>query len=204
MSAPRYDYATACNLLVRYLVRTVLGMPANSVRPSEQEAPTGGAGQQFATVKIITDEVGNENYERVNAPADPLHPDVDQGILETVNAIHTFVASVNVYRHGVVDTEGRPVYGGDAFAKAARLGQMLCSSNSAEILAGLGLGYVDCGTARNLSATVDGTYENRGQVDITFCIENPEQVQVAAILHADVFIKHQAPSGRITTLEVSA
>ena len=42
----------ATNKKVREIVRTLLNMPENSVRPANQNAPTGTLDTQFATVLI--------------------------------------------------------------------------------------------------------------------------------------------------------
>jgi len=82
------------NYNVRKLVRTVMAMPANSVRPAKQSAPAGGQVDEMATVDIISDEpLGTPavSYETVGTvPTDVTTQRVDN--------VHRFVASVNFYR----------------------------------------------------------------------------------------------------------
>lgn len=79
---------------VRKLIRTVMGMPANSVRPAKQHAPAGGQTDEMATVDIITDEqIGTpaRSYETTGTvPSDVT--------TERMDSLHQFVASVNFYR----------------------------------------------------------------------------------------------------------
>jgi Protein of unknown function (DUF3383) len=82
------------NYNVRKLVRSVMGMPADSVRPAKQSAPAGGQMDEMATVDIIDDAVlgtGARSYDTVGTvPSDITTERVDQD--------HKVVASVNFYR----------------------------------------------------------------------------------------------------------
>ena len=82
------------NYSVRKLVRTVMGMPENSVRPAKQHTPSGGQVDEIATVDIINDitvGTGARSYETTGTvPSDVTTEHVDED--------HVFVASINFYR----------------------------------------------------------------------------------------------------------
>ena len=65
-------FTDALGFLVRYLVRTAYAMPANSVRPANQAAPTGAEGDEFATVLITSNDSDFGSLSRSYAP--PLPP----------------------------------------------------------------------------------------------------------------------------------
>jgi hypothetical protein len=56
MSFVANSFKDACEFLVCYLIQQAYGMAANSVRPADQKAPTGGDGDEFATVRIMTSD----------------------------------------------------------------------------------------------------------------------------------------------------
>jgi hypothetical protein len=82
------------NYDIRKLVRSVMGMPENSVRPAKQSVPAGGQFDEIATVDVISTDVlgtGAVSHETVGSvPSDVTTERVDQE--------HRVVASVNFYR----------------------------------------------------------------------------------------------------------
>lgn len=82
------------NYDIRKLVRSVMSMPENSVRPAKQNVPTGGQVDEIATVDILDDDAigtGARSYDTVGSvPNDVTTERVDQE--------HRLVASVNFYR----------------------------------------------------------------------------------------------------------
>jgi len=309
------------NYNVRKLVRTVMAMPANSVRPAKQSVPAGGQVDEMATVDIITDEpLGTPavSYETVGTvPTDVTTQRVDN--------VHRFVASVNFYRRsptssylrgftisddpddytaivaggfdilidgtnrqisginlsaaatmagiaGVIQTRlqvalagtlcawdaandrfvvtspttaqtsavggavaptaaGPPAnvsstlgltvaggalpvnnragiarYGNAAVDRASRLPQKLWMESARTLMHALGLAFVSASTVRNLTALEGGTWESRGQVDLTFTAVNRESETVETILTVPLTTKSQAPGGAVhtETTEVTA
>jgi hypothetical protein len=138
------------NAKVRELVRTLLGMPANSVRPANQNAPTGVLGEQFATVYIgaIADTGMDDFFVTPEAAPSNNVTEVNQGQ-------RLFTASIQFFR-------------GDALAKAHRLHMLMGMSAGIEALHDAGLGFVRAHPARDLTQIVDTYWEPRGQVDIEF------------------------------------
>jgi len=144
---------------IRALIRTLLGMPENSVRPANQEAPVGPKTAQFATVNLVTffpiavtNEYANEATPSTN-------------VKETVDTEYRADVSVNFYR-------------GDAIMKAQRLQTLLWSTGATEAMFKLGLGLLNVGTIRNLTALVDTYWEERAQLDIQFAILGREQISI--------------------------
>ncbi len=82
------------NYNVRKLVRTVMAMPEDSVRPAKQHVPAGGQVDEIATVDIFdSDAIGTGaiSYDTVGSvPSDVTTERIDQE--------HKVVASVNFYR----------------------------------------------------------------------------------------------------------
>lgn len=58
------NFTEALGYLVRKLIRQAYGMPANSVRPANQAAPTGAVDTEFATVLINTNDAIDFQYYR--------------------------------------------------------------------------------------------------------------------------------------------
>jgi len=306
---------------VRKLVRTVMAMPENSVRPAKQHTPAGGQVDEMATVDILRVEgIGTPgaSLETVGTvPTDVTTERVDQ--------VHSFVASVNFYRRpptsgylrgfavsavaadytaivaggfdividgvlrqvtginlaaqttmtgiaAVIQTRlaaalagttsawdavntrfvitspttnqasavggataptggGSPVdvsatlgltvaggalpvnnragiarYSNAAVDRAARLPQKLWSSAAVALMNQLGLAFVGASTVRNLTALEDGTWESRGQIDLTFTVVNRETSTVETVLTVPLTTHSQAPGGaaHTNTTEVTA
>lgn len=133
---------------LRELIRTGLGMPANSVRPANQHGPA-DAGEQFATVLLtILAPTGIEDERFVNEP-------VGTNVTESIVGQRTVLASVQFFR-------------GDAMTKAARLWQVLNLSANLEKLENLGIGLVRASNPRDLSAVENTKWEARAQIDVEF------------------------------------
>jgi hypothetical protein len=301
---------------VRKLVRTVMSMPADSVRPAKQHVAAGGQVDEMATVEIISDdEVGTPTLSRDTQGTVP--SDVTT---ERADQTHSVVASVNFYRRpptssylrgftvsdDVADYQGitaggfdiqidgtnRQIFGLDfsgaatmanvatiiqtalqvalantrcawdpdnarfvvtspttgqtsavgaavaptkdldpdpdpddvstvlgltlaggalpvnnragiarysnaAFDRASRLPQRLWLN--AALLTSLGLKFQGASPVRNLTALVDGTWESRGQVDLTFAVVNRETAVIQTILSVPLTLKSQAAGGAVTT-----
>jgi hypothetical protein len=313
------------NYAVRKLVRTVMAMPENSVRPAKQHAPAGGQVDEMATVEIISDDlVGTPgiSYETTGTvPSDVTTERVDQ--------VHRCVASVNFYRRPptsaylrgfavsddpddyiaildgafdiVIDGTNRQVtgidlsgattmlgiaaiiqtrlqaelaatrcawdasllrfvitsptttqtsavsgavtstvdldpdppptdvsailglttaggalpvnnragiarYGNAAVDRAARLPHKLWGSAAVALMNRYGLAFLGASPVRNLTALEDGTWESRGQVDLTFSVVSRETAAVETILTVPLTTNSQAPGAdvRTTTTEVTS
>lgn len=142
---------TDISRILRGIVRELLGMPANSVRPANQSyATTGGQSEQFATVLItsISDE-GWDDRVLINEPS----PSLD--VTEKMEGMRRMSVSVQFFR-------------GDAYTKACRLRTLLGTANATEKLKKVGLGFIQASPAKNLTDVVDTFFEERGQVDLEF------------------------------------
>lgn len=138
------------NKLIRQFVRETLAMPANSVRPANQSAPTGTQTDQFATVLItFIDATGKDDRKLANE----VLPSTN--VAETITGHRRLMASVQFFR-------------GDAYMKACRLVTLMSMSASIDKLQAVGLGFVRSSAARNLSGVIDAAWEERAQVDLEF------------------------------------
>jgi hypothetical protein len=146
------------NQKVRELIRVALDMPANSVRPANQNAPTGTMDMQFATVLITVINPTGWDDSRVENEASP-----SANVQESAVGQRHFIASIQFFR-------------GDAFTKACRLRTLLSLTNSIDKLQAAGLGFVRASAAKNLTTVVDTYWEERGQVDLEFYLVAKETV----------------------------
>ncbi|MCL2829842.1 MAG: hypothetical protein FWD77_03770 [Betaproteobacteria bacterium] len=147
------------NRHVRELVRVLLSMPKNSVRPANQNAPTGGT-TPFATVLIPTLQATGVDDVRLKDEAAP-----SLNVEESAVGQRAFMASVNFY-------------GKDAFTRACRLHALLRMPHATERVQSMGLGLVRMSVARDLSAVVNSLWEERGQIDIDFHLIAKETLSV--------------------------
>lgn len=146
---------TDINKAVRTLLRTLWAMPANSVRPADQVAPTGTVGDQFATVRIISEQAtGGDEMRYANVSN-------SNNVTETVIGQRLFTASVNVYR-------------GDAYTKVRRLAALLSTTTAIQLMQSQGIGLVRVSPARNLTTMIDSEFEQRGQIDLEFHVVESE------------------------------
>lgn len=162
---------------IRQVVRTAMGMPADSVRPADQLAGAGTQIQHMATVQILSapdlgwPAITGENVD--DTPGSAVNQNVDQ--------VKQIVASVQFFRGGNADAAGIAAYTTRAVDDAARLPQLLYLAPNAELLGDLGLAFVDAKPARDLTTLKGDTWESRGQVELTFYVVNRESAQVGSI-----------------------
>lgn len=138
------------NKLIRQFVRETLGMPANSVRPAKQAAPTGKQTDQFATVLITVIDSTGEDERKLADEAAP-----SNNVTETITGQRRLAASIQFFR-------------GDAYTKACRLNTLMSLSGSIDKLQAIGLGFIRASPARNLTWIIDAGWEERGQIDLEF------------------------------------
>ena len=171
------------NQRVRELVRTLLDMPANSVRPANQNAPTGTVDTQFATVLITSVNTTGWDERRLINEASP-----STNVQESTVGQRHVIASVQFFR-------------GDAFTKACRLRTLLDLSMATDKMQAAGLGFIRASPAKNLTMVVDTFWEERGQIDIEFHIMTQETVSTSTFsqLRIDVKTNSSTTSSEVTT-----
>ena len=165
------------NKRVRALVRTLLDMPANTVSPADQNAPTGSVDEQFATVRLsVIKAAGNDEYRYSNKPADEVE--------EAVVGQRWVMASVNIFR-------------GDAYSKAQHLIAMLSTTKAIQLMQQLGLGLVNTSQARNLSTVSNTLFEERGQIDIELYVISDVRLNLPTygIFEIDLYAAERNPDG---------
>lgn len=145
------------NRRIRQLLRTVLGLSENYVRPANQNAPTGSMDDPFATVLIVDYSPTGWDSKR---EADGTLPD---DIIETQEGQRLIMASVQFFR-------------ANAMTLAQRLPAALQTSAAIGLMRELGLGLVHLSSARDLAAVVNTLYEERAQLDIQFHLVAQEAV----------------------------
>jgi hypothetical protein len=201
-------FTDACSHLVRKLIQTAYSMPANSVRPARQKYPTGRECSEFATVDIIkgpTGDFGTHSRKYEDAPGEGVTQ-----VVETLENVYKFCATIQFFRHATPaqDGSGLATSGVGAVDKAARIGAMLSSSASMDLMARMGLGIVGWGDPVDVGAIVnDATWEDRGEVTIDFNIVNSEQFLLESFASAGITVEVQVPERDqlvTETIEVSA
>ncbi len=196
------DYMTAVNWLVRRTCREVLGAVPGYFKPARQRRPTGTTAYDFATVAIINSDLVSVNVHRFSV-SDPLvygHvPTYATQLVELVDPLDKFTASINFYRSGQTDVAGIAVAVAQTMGRARTLVKLLESSDAAERMRAYGLGYITASACRDLSALVDGNFEDRTQVDLDFYVSDPVVIAVNAIAEVDITTKFQTQSGLTTT-----
>jgi hypothetical protein len=185
------------NKVVRGLVRIVMSMPANSVRPADQIIPAGGQGIEIATVKVISCvDVGTPSEDNVD--------NLDNTSTERVTGPKRAVVSIQFFRGPSQDDAGIAKYGNAAVDRATRLVQRLHLTKGQELMAGAGLGLLDASPVRNLAAVQDATWESRAQVDLTFDWIARETDTVETIESVPITLSLQGSHGeQTTTFEVT-
>lgn len=187
------------NKAIRTVIRTAMGMAANTVRPADQDGPTGPADAQFATVKIIScRDAGQPSVSHATIVAD------DDDVSQTTEVTKIVVASVNFYKAPPKDSTGQPRYSNAAFDKAATLVQRLNRQTAILAMQQAGLGLISASEPRNLTQAVDSVHESRGQIDLTFSFVHAETETVPAITTAELGLQVEWSPDRIEqrTLEV--
>lgn len=146
---------------IRQLVRTVLGMPEDSVRKANQDGmPSGGQGDAYATVFIS--EYAREGWDALEQK-DEDAPSLN--VEETVHGQRNITASVQFFRAG-------------ALTRARRLELVLNFSSSLELMQDLGLGLVDVSSVTDLTGVVDTYFEERARIVLRFHVSAVETVSV--------------------------
>jgi hypothetical protein len=158
------------NTKVRELIRTLLAMPVNSVRPANQNAPTGLKTEQFATV-LITEIAPTGDYDK--RYTNELAPSTN--VSETSIGQELFACSLQFFR-------------GDALTKANRLYKLIGMSAGAEFMQANGLGLVRVGAVQNLTGLVDTLWEERSQINLDFHLISLETASLLSYGEFPVYI----------------
>lgn len=202
MSFHAATFVDACSYLVRRLVRTALNMPANSVRPANQEVPTGKEPTEFATVKIIKGPSADFGTASIVNYDDPTTNSTK--VVEDIQNNYAFTVSVQFYRHAnpSTDSSGMASFGLGALDKAARLETLLGSTPMMELMERMGLGLQGSSEPVDVSALIqDSRWEDRAAVTLDFVIVNRELVLIESIALADVTVKVAEPGASQPTVE---
>jgi hypothetical protein len=173
-------------------------VPVGYFKPARQRRPAGTTAYDFATVAIISSDLVSVDVRRFSATDPRVYgfvPSYSTELVELVDPLDQFTASINFYRSGQTDAAGMPVAVAQTMSRARTLVKLLESSDAAERMRRYGLGYVTASKCRDLSATVDGNFEDRTQVDLEFYVSDPVVIAVNAIAEVDLEIKLQTQSG---------
>lgn len=147
---------TNINRSLRGLIRELLLMPANSIRPANPKSSGAPAEDLalFGTVLLSTfGPTGWADSRFENTPtteSTPMKP-----VKETVIGQQKISASVQFFGEG-------------AYTQAIKLGNLFQTSPAIERMANLGLGFVRVTPAKNLTALSATEWEERGQVEVEF------------------------------------
>jgi hypothetical protein len=196
------DYMTALHQLVRQLLQAALGLTdENFFRPHGMRTPAGAASQPYATVQIYASDMASFDLRRflVTDPnvADVVPVGTSTNLIEVLETLDFFTASVQFWRDGAVDSAGRPTWGETAHSRARSLVARLELSENVALANSYGLGYSKASQVRDLSGNVDGANERRAQVDLTFYVSNAEVAAINSFRYANLQLKIQQPDGHL-------
>lgn len=206
MSPLELDYVEAVGYLVCRIIRETLGEAEGFASPANQRRPSGATSVPYCTVQLTSSSMVGYNTKRYDA-ADPavaafvpLHSTLN--LLEVIDSLEEFTASVHFYRSGEVDDRGRAIRAGNAAqSKALRLVKLLDGSSAGQDrIRSYGLGYAGASKVRDLSGPVpeEGSYENHVQVDLTFYASNPEALALSSSTSVAMILKVQQPDNTIS------
>jgi len=192
---------TALHELIRRLLTVAMGYTdTNFFRPDGQRAPAGAFKDPYATVKLYNNSLASYNLRRFSV-TDPvvvgLVPVGTTDLIEVIDSCDVIVASVQFWRDGATDGSGRTAWGVGALDRASTLAKRMELSATVEQANKFGLGYGGSSIVRDLSAVVDGSQENRAQVDLTFYFSSPELAAINMFKVAQFDLKVQQPDGHI-------
>lgn len=168
---------------IRGLIRTVLGMPPDSVRPTNRNAPTGTSTDIFATVLINEDGAIGWDSSTTADDAAPAGT-----VTETVRGVRKLTATVQFFRPG-------------ANGLARRLAGRLQSVAAIELMQAAGLGLTHAGPVKDISSVVDTYWEDRAWMVLEF---TATAVETATIDTYNVFPVTVTTGPESTTFEVTA
>lgn len=151
------------NRAFRIMLRDLLRLPENALRPAYQNAPTGDSTELFGTLTIIS--ATPEGHSQIYLENEPDTVD----LIETVVGHVRLTLSVQFYRAGAYDM-------------ITRLAQALQSNSAMIKMQEMGVGLVSVGVPRDLTSLIDTYYEDRGQVDLTFNVGSKFTANLRSIL----------------------
>lgn len=134
----------------RAFIRTNLQMPADSVKPANHVGRTSPQSQPFATL-LLSDisPTGKDDC-------------LSLAIQGSADFLSEVIIGQRLIRASV------QFFGDAAVTQCHRLSTFLGSERAAGQLRQMGFGLVNRSAVRDLSATVDATWENRASLDVTF------------------------------------
>ncbi|MES2587008.1 MAG: hypothetical protein V4536_08825 [Pseudomonadota bacterium] len=137
------------NVKIRTLIRTIMGMPVNSVRKANTNSPTGGKSEAFATVLIATIDPKGADERRVS------NIDGTDTVQSEMIGERILTASVQFFRQG-------------AYQNALRLVSILSLDSSISMMQQLGLGLIKTSSVTNVTAVINTEWEEQAKVSIDF------------------------------------
>lgn len=152
---------------IRTVVRTVLNLPAGSMRSANQNAPTGDQGDSFGTV-LITDfnPVGQDSKTLKDLG-------VDGQLQQTIEGTRHVVCDVQFFR-------------ASAYSSAARLPALLVSDIGISLMNSKGLSLIRCGRVNNLTQVIDTYDEERAQTQIEFYVASVETLTIPTFASVEI------------------
>lgn len=190
------NFVDAVHYLIRYAIQAALDWPENTVIPANSVHPVGTQINEYATVQLIEaddDMLPVRQYSTV-PPTAPATAPTNQAKQELSHQ-HTFKASINFYNNTAADTSGQAKYGNQAYSDALALHSLLQLETSTELLTWMGLAYAGHSQVRDLTALVDGNFQNRAQVDIMFAVVDSESAVLGTFGQFQIGMQFQPASG---------
>lgn len=170
---------------IRWLIRTALDWPENTVRPAYQNAPTGKNSDFYATV-LLTNLTGS-GWDANRLANDS----ATAGLKSDTVGQRQATAQIQFYRSG-------------AYKTASALSAILQRQSTIQAMADIGIGLVRVGQVTNVSNVINTTWEEQASVNVDFNVISLETETLDAFTKFPIQIKPESPSGGnpITSIEV--
>lgn len=158
------------NRLVRNTVDLILLSPGFTIKAKQQNAPRPKGA--YADVDIISDlGLGWDQYDRKDNAQ-------DLDITTTTQQLRQITLSVNFYRDDAVD-------------KARKVQQALCRETIQSIFTQAKAALIRRSEVREISSTLENTWEERAQFDILLSVVGTDQEIIRSIQSVDIPAEYQ-------------
>lgn len=166
----------------RALVRDLLSLPENTVRPANNGTPAGDPNLPLVTVLLVQEETNGNGNTLFSDGVGTLVDIATEGQ-------YPITLSLQFFRENAINNAGR-------------LRKLIVHPLVHERLMALGLGFVSSTNVRNLTALLNRTlHEERAQLDMTFNLLRREVLSVESFASVQITLNL---NGTTATSEVTA
>lgn len=166
---------------IRWLIRTALDWPENTVRPAYQNAPTGKNSDFYATV-LLTNLTGS-GWDANRLANDS----ATAGLKSDTVGQRQATAQIQFYRLG-------------AYKTASALSAILQRQSTIQTMSDIGIGLVRVGQVTNVSKVINTTWEEQASVNADFNLISIETETLTGFIKFPIQITPDTPAGTQSTI----